>query len=227
MQSKSSEGNPAAIRVLLVDDQDLIRRGLRALLKPELSLEIVGEAANGMEAIAQISALQPDVVLMDIRMPVMDGVAAMQRIQAQFPLVKVLVLTTFDDDEYVSRALHYGASGYLLKDTPPDDLVLAIQASYKGYTQLAPGLARKLATQPPATPPELPPGWQELTPRELDILRLLATGANNREIAQSLYIAEKTVKNHITSILSRLGLRDRTQAALLASRAFSEPADSS
>ncbi len=207
------------IRLLIVDDQDLIRRGLRALLQSEPSLEVVGEAENGAVAIAQIPSLQPDVVLMDIRMPVMDGVAATQRIKAQFPSVQVLVLTTFDDDDYVTRALQFGASGYLLKDTPPEDLVLAIQASAKGYTQLAPGLAQKLmVTTPPPLAPEPPPGWQELTARERDILRLLAQGASNREIAQHLYIAEKTVKNHITHILSRLQVRDRTQAALLASR---------
>ncbi|NJL01277.1 MAG: response regulator transcription factor [Spirulinaceae cyanobacterium RM2_2_10] len=219
-------GNSDTIRILLVDDQRLIRRGLRALLKPEASLEVVGEAENGEAAIAQIPQQNPDVILMDIRMPVMDGVAATQIISERFPEVKVLVLTTFDDDEYVTRALHHGAAGYLLKDTPPDDLVLAIQASYKGYTQLAPGLVPKVLQSPPSSAaPAPPPGWSDLTPREREILQLLATGANNREIAQALYIAEKTVKNHITNILSRLEVRDRTQAALLASRLLPTPAD--
>lgn len=201
------------IRLLLVDDQDLIRRGMKALLKGEATLEIVGEAENGQVALEQVAALQPDVVLMDIRMPVMDGVAATREIHQRFPQTKVLVLTTFDDDQYVAQAMQYGAAGYLLKDTPPDELVQAIQAVHKGYTQLGPGLSQKLHVQVP--PASLPPGWTELTPREQEILRLIATGASNQEIAQTLYIAEKTVKNHVTNILSRLGVRDRTQAAIL------------
>jgi DNA-binding NarL/FixJ family response regulator len=217
------------IRLLLVDDQPLIRRGLKALLKPETELEIVGEAEDGQVALTQIEALQPDLVLMDIRMPMMDGVAATREISQRFPQVKVLILTTFDDTEYVSQALQCGAAGYLLKDTPVEELVQAIQLVHKGYTQLAPGLAQKLmagATAPPvvsgprAVPPGGPPSAAnldayELTPREQEILRLIAAGASNKEIAQQLYISEKTVKNHITSILSRLGLRDRTQAAIL------------
>jgi DNA-binding NarL/FixJ family response regulator len=206
------------IRLLLVDDQSLILRGLKALLKPEPTLEIVGEADNGKTAIAQVEALKPDVVLMDVRMPGMDGVAATQEICRRFPQTKVLVLTTFDDREYVTQAMQYGAAGYLLKDTPPEDLVQAIQAVYKGYTQLSPGLVRK-AMQVEASSvvaPSLPPGWEELTPREKEILHLIATGASNKEIAQKLYISEKTVKNHVTNILSRLNLRDRTQAAILA-----------
>jgi DNA-binding NarL/FixJ family response regulator len=213
------------IRLLLVDDQPLIRRGLRALLKPESTLEIVGEAEHGQDALAQIATLQPDVVLMDVRMPVMDGVAATKAIAQQFPQVKVLVLTTFDDDDYVVRSLQHGAVGYLLKDTPPDDLVQAIHAAAKGYAQLAPGLMHKLMQSSPSPTPvpapvPLPPGWDELTPREQDILKLIAQGLSNREIAQTLHLAEKTVKNHITRILSRLDLRDRTQAAILASQIY-------
>jgi DNA-binding NarL/FixJ family response regulator len=205
------------IRLLLVDDQSLIRRGLKALLKGTEGLEIVGEADNGQIALEQIAILSPDVILMDVRMPIMDGVAATREISQRFPQIKVIVLTTFDDDQYIAQAMQYGAAGYLLKDTPPEELVQAIQAVHKGYTQLGPGLARKLqiqSAQPPATP-SLPPGWTELTPREQEILRLIATGASNQEIAQMLYIAEKTVKNHVTNILSRLNLRDRTQAAIL------------
>jgi DNA-binding NarL/FixJ family response regulator len=201
------------IRLLLVDDQMLIRRGLKALLKPEPELEILGEAGNGQEALAWLGSADrlPDVILMDIRMPEMDGVAATQAISAAFPTIKILILTTFDDREYVTQALQNGASGYLLKDTPAEELIQAIQLVQKGYTQLAPGLAQKLLTQQAApSPPKLP----ELTPREQEILQLIAQGASNREIAQQLYIAEKTVKNHITSLLSRLGLRDRTQAAV-------------
>jgi DNA-binding NarL/FixJ family response regulator len=210
------------IRLLLVDDQTLIRRGLKALLKPETELEIIGEAEDGQAALAQIEALQPDLVLMDIRMPMMDGVAATREISQRFPQVKVLILTTFDDTEYVSQALQCGAAGYLLKDTPVEELVQAIQLVHKGYTQLAPGLAQKLMAGATAAT-EVPTGAAgaanldayDLTPREQEILKLIAAGASNKEIAQQLYISEKTVKNHITSILSRLGLRDRTQAAIL------------
>jgi DNA-binding NarL/FixJ family response regulator len=213
------------IRLLLVDDQPLIRRGLRALLKPEPTLEIVGEAENGQDALAQIATLHPDVVLMDVRMPVMDGVAATQAIAQQFPQVKVLVLTTFDDDDYVVRSLQHGAVGYLLKDTPPEDLMQAIQGAAKGYAQLAPGLMPKLMLSTSSPPPPsvpIPPGWHELTPREQDILKLIAQGHSNREIAQTLHLSEKTVKNHITRILSRLDLRDRTQAAILASQIYAK-----
>nr|WP_322744321.1 MULTISPECIES: response regulator transcription factor [unclassified Coleofasciculus] len=204
------------IRLLLVDDQSLVRRGLKALLKFEEGLEVVGEADNGENAIHQVEVLQPDVVLMDVRMPIMDGVAATRQICQQFPPIKVLVLTTFDDDEYVTQALQYGAAGYLLKDTPPEELAQAIRAVHKGYTQLGPGIGKKIAAQIPAQPPNPSAIWDELTPREQEILQLIATGASNREIALSLYISEKTVKNHVTSILSRLNLRDRTQAAIWA-----------
>ncbi|MGI0491644.1 response regulator [Alkalinema pantanalense CENA528] len=255
------------IRLLLVDDQMLIRRGLRALLKPEPDLEVIGEADNGEAAIAQLANLQPDVVLMDVRMPVMDGVAATREICQHFPQVKVLILTTFDDTDYVTQALQYGASGYLLKDTPVEELVQAIHLVAKGYTQLAPGLAQKLLTssglssgmagasnllpspalnnsslndsslkiisqetvlseldncnsaqstipQPTNPVSEGAQLLESLTPREREILQWIAQGASNREIAQQLYISEKTVKNHVTNILSRLGLRDRTQAAI-------------
>ncbi len=202
------------IHLLLVDDQSLIRRGLKALLKPEPELTVVGEAENGREALDWLrSAPQlPDVVLMDVRMPAMDGVAATGAIVTEFPKVKILILTTFDDPEYVAQALQNGASGYLLKDTPAEELVQAIQLVQKGYTQLAPGLAQKLILGTPVA--AIDPLLAELTPREQEILHLIAQGASNREIAQQLYISEKTVKNHITSLLSRLGLRDRTQAAV-------------
>ncbi|WGV26239.1 response regulator [Halotia branconii] len=208
------------IKVLLVDDQSLIRQGLKALLELETDLEIVGEAENGKTAIQLVAELQPDVVLLDIRMPIMDGVAATREIQQQFAGVKVLILTTFDDDEYVTAALKNGAMGYLLKDTPSEELAFAIRAVDKGYTQLGPGIVKKLLTQfPNMTPtqlPPVPPNLTELTPREKEVLRLIATGANNREIAQQLYISEGTVKNHVTNILNRLNLRDRTQAAIIA-----------
>ncbi len=208
------------IRILLVDDQPLIRRGLRALLKPEPDLEIVGEAENGETAIDLLKTITADVILMDIRMPIMDGVAATGAIVPLHPSTKILILTTFDDTEYVSRALQAGAAGYLLKDTPAEELVQAIQLIHKGYTQLSPGLAQKLIQTTRPTPenpptPSLPiPPDSDLTPREQEILQLIAQGSSNREIAQKLYISEKTVKNHITNLLARLGLRDRTQAAI-------------
>jgi DNA-binding NarL/FixJ family response regulator len=206
------------IRVLLVDDQTIIRQGLRSLLESKPDLQIVGEAENGQKALQQVEALQPDVVLMDIRMPGMDGVAATQSITQNFVNTKVLVLTTFDDDEYVSQAMRVGANGYLLKDTPSEELALAIRLVHRGYTQLGPGLLEKAFSTPIAeTPPiVLPPKLAELTPREREVLCLIAAGASNREIAASLHIAESTVKNYVTNILSRLHLRDRTQAALFA-----------
>ncbi len=206
------------IKVLLIDDQSLIRQGLKALLELEPDLEIIGEGENGQVAINLALTLQPDVILMDVRMPIMDGVAATQEIHQRFPEIKVLVLTTFDDNEYVSAALQYGAMGYLLKDTPSEELAVAIRAVHKGYTQLGPGIVKKLLTQFPPTiqnsKPEPPTILAELTPREKDVLRLIATGASNREISQKLFISEGTVKNHVTSILNRLNLRDRTQAAI-------------
>jgi DNA-binding NarL/FixJ family response regulator len=208
------------IKLLLVDDQGLIRQGLRALLELEPDLEIVGEAENGEIAINLVAELQPHVVLMDIRMPIMDGVAATKEIHKQFTGIKVLVLTTFDDQEYVTAALQNGAMGYLLKDTPSEELAVAIRAVYKGYTQLGPGIVKKLLTQFSYTEttksPPAPPILAELTPREKEVLQLIATGASNREISQKLYISEGTVKNHVTNILNRLNLRDRTQAAIFA-----------
>ncbi|WP_414566784.1 MULTISPECIES: response regulator [unclassified Anabaena] len=208
------------IKVLLVDDQNLIRQGLKALLELEPDLEIIGEAENGEQAVDLSNQLQPDVILMDIRMPIIDGVAATRAIQKSCPEIKILVLTTFDDDEYVTAALKNGAMGYLLKDTPSEELAVAIRAVHKGYTQLGPGIIKKLVNQfSPVTPtqlPPVPPSLAELTPREKEVLQLIATGANNREIAQQLYISEGTVKNHVTNILNRLNLRDRTQAAIIA-----------
>jgi DNA-binding NarL/FixJ family response regulator len=205
------------IKVLLVDDQYLIRQGLKALLELEPDLEIVGEAENGREAIDLIAELHPDVVLMDMRMPIMDGVGAQREIQQRFSDTKTLVLTTFDDTEYVAAALQYGAMGYLLKDTPSEELANAIRAVHRGYTQLGPGIAKKLFAEPVTVEPTpLPPALEQLTPREREVLRKIASGASNREIAQQLYISEGTVKNHVTNILNRLNLRDRTQAALLA-----------
>jgi DNA-binding NarL/FixJ family response regulator len=217
------------IKVLLVDDQSLIRQGLKALLELEPDLEIVGEAENGEIAVNLVAQLQPDVILMDIRMPIMDGVAATREIQQRFADKKILVLTTFDDDEYITAALKHGAMGYLLKDTPSEELAVAIRAVHKGYTQLGPGIVKKLLNQFPNNrqiqPQPVPPSLAELTPREKEVLKLIATGASNREIAQLLYISEGTVKNHVTNILNRLNLRDRTQAAIIANTFLSYLSD--
>ncbi|MBW4667887.1 MAG: response regulator transcription factor [Cyanomargarita calcarea GSE-NOS-MK-12-04C] len=218
------------IKVLLVDDQSLIRQGLKALLELEEDLEIVGEAENGEIAVKLVEEFHPDVVLMDIRMPIMDGVATTREIHQRFPKIKILVLTTFDDDEYVTAALQSGAMGYLLKDTPSEELAVAIRAVHKGYTQLGPGIVKKLLTQFPNIPgnktPSPPTYLAELTPREKDVLQLIAKGASNREIAQKLFISEGTVKNHVTNILNRLNLRDRTQAAIIANTYLSYLNDS-
>ena len=210
------------ISILLVDDQSLIRQGLRALLELEADIKIVGEAENGQIAINLVKELKPNVILMDIRMPIMDGVAATKEISHHFPHSKILILTTFDDDEYVKAAIQNGAMGYLLKDTPSEELAVAIRAVDKGYSQLGSGIVKKLMTQFLGTPPQLsvPANLAELTPREKEVLRLIAIGDNNREIAQKLYISEGTVKNHVTNILNRLNLRDRTQAAILANSFF-------
>jgi DNA-binding NarL/FixJ family response regulator len=211
------------IKVLLVDDQAIIRHGLKSMLESYGDMQVVGEAENGQRALEQIALLHPDLVLMDIRMPVMDGVAATSAILQQYPAVKVLVLTTFDDDEYISQVMRMGAKGYLLKDTDPEELALAIRSVYKGHTQLGPGLFEKalLPSHVPVAIVEPPPELAQLTARELDVLRLLSSGANNREIAEALFLSENTVKNYVTTILSRLQLRDRTQAALFAHSFFS------
>jgi DNA-binding NarL/FixJ family response regulator len=212
-----SEG-AAMIRLLLVDDQIIIRTGLKSLLDAKPDLRVVGEAENGQSAIAQVEKLHPDVVLMDIRMPVMDGLAATKLICQRFQATKVLVLSTFDDDEYVAQAMGFGAKGYLLKDTKSEELAAAIRAIYKGYTQLGPGLFEKIKASftAPSAESTIPSELAELTAREREVLCLIASGSSNREIAQILYISERTVKNHVTNILSRLSLRDRTQAATFA-----------
>ena len=206
------------IRVLVVDDQELVRQGLSGLLATQPDLHIVGEAATGQSAIAQVETLYPDIVLMDIRMPGMDGVMATREICQRFTATKVLVLTTFDDAEYIAQTLKFGAKGYLLKDTPIEDIAIAIRSVHKGYTYLGPYLYEKTLVKAPPTlpinPAPFPPQLAELSPRERQVLKLIAKGENNREIARSLYITEKTVKNYVSQILNRLGLRDRTQVAI-------------
>jgi DNA-binding NarL/FixJ family response regulator len=221
------------IQVFLVEDQEIIRRGLKTLLETQSDLQVIGEAENGQLAVQQFEALQatsnpPDVVLMDIRMPVMDGVEATRQICQQFPGAKILVLTTFNDVKYIAEAIHFGAKGYLLKDTPAKDLAEAIRSIHRGYTQFGPGILEKMVAQGPATTSQIepPPGLLELTSREREVLRMIAVGASNREIAQNLFLSEGTIRNHISHILGRLNVRDRTQAALVAN-AFPDWLDTS
>ncbi len=203
------------IRVLLVDDHSFIRRALKISLGDETSLEIVGEAENGQVAIAQVEILKPDVVLMDVQMPHLDGVEATKQICDRFPTTKVLILTVDDTEEYISQALKFGASGYILKNTLPEELSFAIQAVYRGYMHLDLNLGRKVIARIPEVSEVSTRDWNKLTPRERQIVKLIATGANNEEIAANLYISTKTIKNHITNILSQLNLRNRTEIAVL------------
>jgi DNA-binding NarL/FixJ family response regulator len=208
------------VRVVIADDQELIRTGFRLILAAEPEIEVVGEAATGNEAITITNQLRPDVVLMDIRMPELDGIEATRRIVAearQFP-TKVLILTTFDLDEYVYDALRVGASGFLLKDVPAHQLASAVRTVGEGDALLSPSITRRLIEQfatsrAHATPP---PGFDELTARELEVFRLLATGKTNAEIAAELIVGETTIKTHVTRILMKLGLRDRVQAVVVA-----------
>lgn len=212
------------IRVLLVEDQEIVRRGLKTLLETKPDLKVVGEADDGQKALKQLKALYamslpPDVVVMDIRMPVMDGVQATQQMCQQFPGTKILVLTTFNDSHYVAQALQFGAKGYLLKDTPAEELAKAIRSIHQGYTQFGPGIVEKMIAQVQTSQPEQqqpPPGLKELTAREREVLQMIAAGASNKEIASALFLSEGTVRNHISHILTRLNLRDRTQAAIVA-----------
>jgi DNA-binding NarL/FixJ family response regulator len=207
-----------SIRVLIADDQSLVRAGFRLVLENHPDLEVVGEAANGNQAVHSVGRLAPDVVLMDIRMPELDGIAATRQITARHP-TRVLVLTTYDLDEYVYDALQAGASGFLLKDTPPAQLADGIRAVAGGEALLAPSVTRRLIEEfarigsaRRTRPAEL----DELTGRELDVLRLLARGMSNAEIAGALVLGDTTVKTHVAHVLGKLGLRDRVQAVVLA-----------
>ena len=232
------------IRIVLVDDQTLIRQGIQTLLELEPDLWVVGVAGNGREALAAVERARPDVVLMDVRMPEMDGVAATRALHERFPDVGVIILTTFDDDEYVFDGLKAGARGYLLKDTNSDDLAAAVRAVAAGQALMQPSIARKVVAEfsrlaadrdrearrpagparslpePLAMPePALPASQaqiQPLTEREIDVLRALAAGLSNKEIADRLVITEGTVKNHVSNLLAKLEVRDRTQAVLKA-----------
>ncbi|MGY1591785.1 response regulator [Geodermatophilus sp. SYSU D00708] len=210
----------SAVRVLVVDDQALFREALVTLLGARPEVEVAGEAADGAQALERAAELQPDVVLMDLHMPVLDGIAATRRLRVEQPAVRVLALTTFDDDEDVFAALRAGALGYLLKDVSSDRLVEALLSAARGESVLQPSVAAKVVArfaQLDDTPRRRPqPLVDPLSARELDVLRLLADGRSNREIAATLFLAEGTVKNHVTNVLVKLGARDRTQAALRA-----------
>jgi DNA-binding NarL/FixJ family response regulator len=209
------------IKILLCDDQSLFREALRTLLSANQDLEVVGEASNGEEALRFVVSESPDVVLMDLRMPVMDGVEATRRINQLGKTVKVIVLTTFDDDETVFEGLRAGAVGYLLKDVTSDKLVEAIRAAHAGDYFLLPSITAKVVSEFSRISRPARKQYDEfmpepLSPREVEILKIVATGASNREIADQLFISEGTVKNHLSSILSKLGVRDRMQAILKA-----------
>ncbi|HEY9729010.1 MAG TPA: response regulator transcription factor [Chroococcales cyanobacterium] len=208
------------IRLLLVDDQNLICQGLQAVLAQEPDLQVVGSAENGQVALDLVATLQPDVVLMDIRMPVMTGIEATRLIGEQFPNTKVLVLSTFDEDRDIAQSMRAGAKGYLLKDMPAPELAEAIRLVHRGYSQMAPGLMERLLTRVPDSDNlEAKPAPEELTqlpPRERDVLRLIGQGATNREIATQLHLAEGTVKTYVTHLLNRLSLKNRSQLAIYA-----------
>jgi DNA-binding NarL/FixJ family response regulator len=207
------------VRVLLVDDQALFREALSVLLSVRDDITVVGEAGDGDEAVRRAAELRPDVVLMDLRMPALDGVAATRRLRVEQPDVRVIALTTFDDDEDVFAALRAGAVGYLLKDVSSARLVEAVLAAARGESVLQPSVAAKVVARfasLPASDLAPAPLVVPLSERELDVVRLLASGRSNREIAAALFLAEGTVKNHVTNVLGKLGARDRTQAALRA-----------
>jgi DNA-binding NarL/FixJ family response regulator len=211
------------VRVLIADDQALVRAGFRMILEAEGDIEVVGEAGDGLEAVAMIGELAPDVVLMDIRMPELDGLEATRRVLAggngDSPATRVLMLTTFDLNEYVYEALRAGASGFLLKDVPAEQLVAGIRVVASGEALLAPSITRRLIEEfarAPSAQPASAPGLDELTPRELEVFKLVARGMSNAEIAAELVVSDTTVKTHVARVLMKLGIRDRVQAVVLA-----------
>jgi DNA-binding NarL/FixJ family response regulator len=206
-----------SIRVLVADDQAMVRAGFRLLLGGEQDIEVVAEAGDGNEAVAKAARFQPTVVLMDIRMPDLDGLEATRRILAADPEARVLILTTFDLDEYIFAALTAGASGFVLKDDPPEQLIAAIRTVAAGNALLSPAVTKRVITQFARVPtPTAPAGLDELTARELEVFGLIADGRSNAEIGAELFISETTVKTHVTRVLQKLHLRDRVQAVVLA-----------
>ena len=220
---------PERIKVLLVDDQQLIRLGFRLVLEAEPDLEVVGEGADGAEAVEAVRRLRPDVVLMDVRMPRMDGLEATRRIVAEDPAVRIVVLTTFDLDEYAFSALRAGASGFLLKDAHPHELIGAIRAAHAGDATLSPRVTRRMlemfGTRLPAAE-SAPTVVDELTEREREVFLAIARGRSNTEIAGDLFLSESTVKTHVGRVLAKLGARDRVHAVILAHRLGIVPPDS-
>jgi DNA-binding NarL/FixJ family response regulator len=220
-----------SIRVLVADDQAMVRAGFRMLLAGEEGIEVVAEAGDGAEAVAKAARFRPSVILMDIRMPQLDGLEATRRILAASGEARILILTTFDLDEYIYEALRAGASGFVLKDDPPEQLIAAIRTVAAGDALLSPAVTRRVISQYTRMPRPSPPrGLGELTAREREVLRLIARGLSNSEIGQELFIGETTVKTHVTRVLQKLELRDRVQAVVLAHQAglFTEegpPAD--
>ena len=206
------------IRIVVADDQALMRGGFRMILDAEDDLEVVGEAIDGTDAVRAVERLHPDVVVMDVRMPTMDGIEATRRVTASDAPPKVLILTTFDLDEYVYDALRAGASGFLLKDRPPEELVAAVRIVASGEALLAPSVTRRLIAEFASRPEPViaPAGFDELTEREREVLVLMAQGASNAEIAGRLFVAETTVKTHVGHVLRKLDLRDRAQAVVFA-----------
>jgi DNA-binding NarL/FixJ family response regulator len=205
------------IRVLVADDHSMVRTGFRMLLAGEQDIEVVAEASNGLEAVAKAARVDPAVILMDIQMPELDGLEATRRILAANAAARVLILTTFGLDEYIYEALCAGASGFVLKDDPPEQLISAVRTVAAGNALLSPAITKRVIRQFTRIPPSVPPKeLGELTERELEILRLIATGLSNAEIGRELFIGETTVKTHVTHILQKLGLRDRVQAVVLA-----------
>jgi DNA-binding NarL/FixJ family response regulator len=206
------------IRVVIADDHELVRAALRMVLEVEDDIELVGEARDGAEAVGLVRELNPDVVLMDIRMPNVDGLEATRRILREGSTTRVVILTTFDLDEYVYRALQAGASGFVLKDIPPEQLVASVRSAAAGEAMLSPSVTKRLIESFVRTPPPGPPPPEigELTPREFEMLKLVARGLSNAEIAAEAFVSEPTVKTHVARILMKLGLRDRVQVAVYA-----------
>jgi DNA-binding NarL/FixJ family response regulator len=217
----SGAGDGRVLSVLIADDQALMRTGFRMILEAEPDLKVVGEAADGREAVEEAGRLKPDVVLMDVRMPEMDGIEATRRLlEAGDSNTRVVMLTTFDMDEYVYEALRAGASGFLVKDVPPEQLVAGIRSVASGDSLLAPSVTRRLiqefVSKPPEALRESPPALAELTAREVEVLRMMARGLSNAEIATELFVSETTVKTHVAHVLAKLGVRDRVQAVVFA-----------
>jgi DNA-binding NarL/FixJ family response regulator len=205
------------MKVVICDDQAIIRDGLTMLLKLEPDIEVVGTAEDGAAAVEMVTKEKPDLVLMDLKMPIMNGVEATRQIKANYPEVKILVLTTYDDDEWVFDAIQAGADGYLLKDTPRDEVVKAVKGTASGKTYVDPSVAGKVLEQVSShqtQPATLITG--KLTEREIEVLRLIARGLNNKDISEQLFLSEGTVRNHVSAILAKLGVSDRTQAAVIA-----------